>query len=140
MERSSAALLAILGITVWWLSGGFPELADGHPGPALFPRLVAAGLGGTAILLWIWPGRPATGGGTVHPVSARAVLRLGAVVTAVALFPLLRPVLGFVVTLALVGTVVALIVQARLTRAVPTVLVSAVIIYWLFTALLGVPL
>jgi len=52
----------------------------------------------------------------------------------------LQGLLGFVPTLSLLSLVVALLLGARLIHAVPTALISALLIYWLFTGLLGVPL
>lgn len=141
MNRLGAGIMAALGLAVWWYAGTFPGLADGHPGPALFPRLVAAGLVIAGILLFLpsrKPEMPAAGQGA--PGDAAGWLRLGGVVLAVVLFPLLRAPLGFIAALSLVGLAVALILKTRLKTAVPTVLVATIIIYWLFTGLLGVPL
>ncbi len=141
MNRLGAGFMVGLGLAVWWYAGSFPGLADGHPGPALFPRMVAAGLVLTGILLFLPSRKPATDART-EDVRGSGVgwLRLGGVVAAVVLFPVIRPLLGFIAALSIVGLAVALILKTRLKTAVPTVLVATVIIYWLFTGLLGVPL
>ena len=139
----AGGLFALLGLAVWWLSGSFPRLSDGHPGPSLFPRLISAGLllGGG----WLsWRSLPRLREGeTTVPEQAprlRRILRLTLAVILVALYPWLQPLVGFVVTVVLISFGVALLLGARPLRAAVTTGIASVAVYWLFTALLRVPL
>lgn len=140
-ERISGTALVLLGATVWWHAATFPALPDGHPGPSLFPRLIAVALLLSGVVLLL-PGRRVarrTEGSAVSTDrygSLRLVLLLGVV----AVFPWLREWTTFVVALSVLGLAVSALLRTRLRIAVPTVIGSAIAIYWLFTGLLGVPL
>ena len=136
-------LLAGLGVWIWVYTNTFPSLQEGYPGPALFPRLIALGLvlAGLSFVVGslrriaeirdaIQQPRPAWSG------LARLVLGVGLVV----LYPLVQTWLGFIPTISLLSFVVAYVLKARLVVAAATALLSALVIYWLFTGVLGVPL
>jgi len=146
-----------LAAFVWFQARGFPELPEGHPGPALFPNLVAAGLflAGAALavtsLMAARSGGP-EGGAQVTPEegsapdddgpdsAGRGVLRIVLVLAAVGAYPLISPATGFVASVGIVGVVVALLLRARPVAAVTTAVAGTLVIYLLFTRLLGVPL
>ncbi|MGI9175288.1 MAG: tripartite tricarboxylate transporter TctB family protein [Rhodothermales bacterium] len=139
----SGLFLVGLGLWIWIYTGTFPTLQGGHPGPALFPRVVAVGLGLAGLGLVVgalrrweklrqalrrpqpsWPG----------------VLRLVLGLSLVALYPVLQSALGFIPTVALLSFSVAYMLKARPLVAALTAVLGAVAIYWTFTGLLGVPL
>ena len=51
----SGLLTLALGVAMWLYAGTFPGLPEGHPGPALFPRLIAAGLALAGLALGVAP-------------------------------------------------------------------------------------
>ncbi len=139
----AGVLLTGLGVLIWIYTGTFPTLEKGYPGPALFPRIIALGLmlsglgfvvGSLRRIAEIrlafdrpqpdWPGL------------ARLMLGVGLV----ALYPLVQTWLGFIPTVSLLSFVVAYVLKARPVVAAATALLSTLVIYWLFTGVLGVPL
>ena len=66
--------------------------------------------------------------------------RLALGIGLVALYPLMQGWLGFIPTVSVLSFVVAVALKARLVVAALTALLSTLLLYWLFTGLLGVPL
>ena len=141
----SGFALTILGAGVGWMAAGFPSLPEGHPGPGLFPGLIAAGLVASGLVILTRgvrrrhtevASRKASGSGR----RGIRALRLVATLATVALYPWLQSFVGFVISIILVALSVGLLLGARPVRAAATAAVAAVSIYWLFTGLLGVPL
>ncbi len=139
----AGVLLAALGGWIWIYTGTFPTLEQGYPGPALFPRIIAlglmlSGLGFVVgslrriaeIRLALDRLRPA------WPGLARLMLGVGLV----ALYPLVQTWLGFIPAVSLLSFVVAYVLKARPVGAAVTALLSTLVIYWLFTGVLRVPL
>ena len=52
-DSLNGALLLLFSIALYWHTGGFPAIAGDQIGPALFPRIVAAGMAvcGVALIL-----------------------------------------------------------------------------------------
>ena len=139
----AGVLLAGLGGWIWIYTDTFPTLEQGYPGPALFPRIIALGLmlsglgfvvGSLRRIAEIRPAfdRPQPD----WPGLARLMLGVGLV----ALYPLVQTWLGFIPTVSLLSFVVAYVLKARPIVAAATALLSTLVIYWLFTGVLGVPL
>ena len=130
-------------MAVWLYAGTFPDLPEGHPGPGLFPRVIAAALTLSGLLL-LWQGlRHRAEEADKPPPDGRrqaGLGRLGLGLGLVVLYPLGQAVLGFIPTLTIIALGVALILRVRPVVAVGVALGSAVLIYGLFTGLLGVPL
>ncbi|ARA92666.1 hypothetical protein AWN76_005470 [Rhodothermaceae bacterium RA] len=137
-------VMILLGVAVWVYAGTFPELDDGHPGPALFPRWIAAGLvagGGGLCGAWLrrrWRGAAVAAEGV--GVLWAGLLRGAGGLVLVGLYPVLRPLLGFIPVLSLVMLAVALMLGARWPGALLTAVAGSAVVYVLFTGLLGVPL
>ena len=133
-----AALLALLGAGVLVDAQGYPPaLADGAPGPAFFPRLVAAllVLGAGALAARTLRQRrkapPAVGG----------VLRLLAAAGWIGVFLLLLPVLGSLVTLPFLVSGLAWLAGERSLRILIVLpLAFAGFVRLLFGVVLGVPI
>ncbi len=139
----AGVLMAGLGVWILLYTDTFPRPQEGYPGPALFPRIIALGLMLSGLVFVVgnlrriaeirlafdrlrpdWPGL------------ARLMLGVGLV----ALYPLVQTWLGFIATVSLLSFVVAYVLKARLVVAAVTALLSTLVIYWLFTGVLGVPL
>ncbi|RMG23814.1 MAG: tripartite tricarboxylate transporter TctB family protein [Bacteroidetes bacterium] len=140
----SAGLLVLLAAGLWMYSGSFPQLEAGYPGPALFPRLIALGLGLSGLLLGIQSLRSRqASAATAEPAAPAGPwpwLRMAGGIGGVVLFPYLHEWLGFVPALFVVCLAVALLMRVRLWAAGLTALGAAAVIYVLFTQLLSVPL
>ena len=138
-NRIAAAVVVLLGAGVWLLATGFPSLDDGHPGPGLFPKLLAVGLTISGLgLIFIRVAK--TSEDSSEKTGKLGWLRLGLGVLMVAIFPFMRSYIGFIASLTILGLAIAIVLRSRLIVAVPVVTVSAILIYYLFTGLLGVPL
>jgi len=136
------AAIAGLGLWVWFFSRGFPALRDGHPGPALFPGILAwlMVLAGLGLVLAAFRSRSTAPSG--FRIERRwlhfaEVLLIGALALA---YPLLNRQLGFLPTASVLIFGVALVLRARWYVAAMVAVVSAGVIYLGFTRLLGVPL
>ena len=141
----AGAVAALFGAAVLLHVRTFPELPDGAPGPALFPGII----GGLFVLFGLVlvaqalaqrrasPATPAAApadGGRTGWVDALAVLG------AVALYLLVSPALGFLVTMALVLLGLMWRLGAGLRTAVPAAVGTTAVIWVLFEQVLQVPL
>jgi len=140
-------LFSCLGILIWVLTYNFPVLIEAgkrHPGPALFPRILATLFifFGVMVILNGWraarskmssPEEGATGLklNYFHPVL---------VVILIAAFIFLAPKLGFLIT----GTVILVILMMKLqVRPIKGLIISVVVtcfVYFMFSTMLRVPL
>lgn len=135
---AGAALLAF-GVAVWVYAGTFPELDDGHPGPALFPRVIGFGLAlaGLGLLAIGVRGRVPAGRAAV---AWSGVGRLAGVLALALAVPLAYPWVGFVPAVSVLSVAVAVALGARWWLAGAVGVGGTLLIYLLFTRLLGVPL
>lgn len=139
----AGGLMAGLGAWVWSYAGGFPALEEGYPGPALFPRVIAAGLvlSGLALIAGGFvPLNPFRRAIRTPLPSGGGLARLALIGVLVALCPLVQDRLGFVPVVGAVILATGRMLGVRLRLAVPTALLGALLIYWIFSGLLGVPL
>jgi putative tricarboxylic transport membrane protein len=134
-ERAFGAALLLLAAAVAWLARGYTVAFIADPvGPRAVPLLAAAliAAGATRVVL-----RPAAA--VAWP--PRSVLRrLGAVVLALALYPLLLPQLGFVAATGALMWALAIPFGGRGLRAAAVAFAVAGGMYALFVYALGVPL
>jgi len=136
-------LVAGLGAWVWSYAGGFPALPEGYPGPSLFPRVIAAGLmlSGLALIVdGFVPLNPFRRAIRTPLPPAGGLARLALIGALVALSPLVQDRLGFVPVVGVLILAVGRMLGVRFRVAVPTALLGALLVYWLFSGLLGVPL
>jgi len=133
----------LAGTWVWFETRNFPTLRDGHPGPALFPGLLAIALAtcGVAVLLH----------GLAQParlvaefrsfgLQGHGLLRVGLVVLLGLLYPLFHRQIGFVPSSAALIFGVTILLRAKWWVAAIVTVTSTWVIYLAFTRLLGVPL
>lgn len=139
----AGVLLAGLGLWIWVYAGTFPSLQEGHPGPALFPRIIAVGLAlsGLGLVVGSLRRRARLRGAVSRPdLSWTGLARLLLGLGLVALYPLAQAGMGFIPAVALLSFTVAYTLKARPLTAALTALLAALILYGTFTGLLGVPL
>jgi putative tricarboxylic transport membrane protein len=138
-----ASLVLILSLFVWFYARTFPTLPDGHPGPGLFPSAVAIGLFLCGCYLAFRSLRVETTGppeDTASEGRSGGLLRIGAVLAAIGLYPPLSGLLGFVPTVSALGFLVAILLGARPIPGAVTAVAGTGLVYLLFTRVLGVPL
>ncbi len=138
-DSISALLLCLLGVGIWWQSGSFPTLEEGYPGPSLFPRMVAVGL----LLGGVWIGLKSfrqDGEATEDLPREPSWLKWGGGVIVVALYPVLQPLLGFMVSLGLICLGVGLLLGIKPWIALVSALGTVLFIFVTFEILLGVSL
>lgn len=139
----ASAIVGGLGLWVWFFSRGFPSMRDGHPGPALFPGILAGLLVLTGIALAVVTLRRGAAGGPSAFTIDRAWLHLGEVVVIVAAalaYPILYQYVGFLPTAMVLIFTVAIVLRARWYVAAAVSAAAATLIFFAFTRLLGVPL
>ena len=145
MERndllSGLILIALSGV-LWVMTSSFPELDNGYPGPALFPRIIAVALGLAGTVMWgrsMRPYRRTPSSETANQLPAwPPLLRMGIGIAAIASYPLLIQYVHFVPVMAGLILLFGILLQAALWKAAATAVVSAGLIYGLFTYLLGI--
>ena len=137
----SAILLLALSAGIWGYSAQFPELDNGYPGPALFPRVIAACLAIGAILLATLQLRSSapTQEESSSPTANSWLFGLLGLLLVI-IFPPIREFLGFVPALIITCLGVALLLKVRLPYAIGTSILTAGFTYGIFHYLLGVPL
>jgi len=134
--------VAGLGLWVWFFSRGFPSLRGGHPGPGLFPGILAwlmvfAGLA----LVWVaLRSRTQAPSGFAIGRSWQHIAEVFLISALALAYPLLNRQLGFLPTASVLIFGVALVLRARWYVAALVAVAAAGLIYLGFTRLLGVPL
>ena len=138
----SGILLIGFSIFLWIQTTAFPQLDDGYPGPALFPQLIAFLLGLLGFYLFaksILHTSNASTPDVKHATRGR-VLRFFTGIILVSTYPLLVNYVHFVPIMAGLILFFGLLLNNKPWKAMLTAVLSAGIIYALFTQLLGVPL
>ena len=135
-------LLLAFGAWIWWYANSFPNLPDGNPGPALFPKVISVGflLLGLSLLIFSWFSKATE----QQELSEKAVqgqfLPLLAGLVLVCSYPLLRPVLGFLATLAIICFLMALLFKVKLPIALLAAGLTSGLVFLIFSKLLRVAL
>lgn len=139
----SGGLITAAGIWIWFHTRDFPSLRDGHPGPALFPAILAIALilcGGALLIHGAHrPARLIAEGARLRP-DPRSILNVLVVGFLGLLYPLFHSVIGFAPASAALIFGVAVLLRARAWLAAAVALGGTAVIYLAFTRLLGVPL
>ena len=137
---SGIFLLALSG-WLWWYTGSFPQLDDGYPGPSLFPRLIALGLflAGISIIFKGMRNKGAAATRDRARISA-GILRLGAGFGLVLAYPIAAQWVHFVPVMGGFILIFGLLLKNQAWHAILMAVLSAGLMYLMFTQLLGVPL
>ena len=140
-------LFSCLGILIWVLTYHFPVLVEAgkrHPGPSLFPRILATLfiLFGLMVILNGWR---ASRSKTPPPEEGVVGLKLNyfnpiLVVILIAAFILLAPKLGFIITGTVILAILMMKLQVRPIKGLITSVVVTCFVYFMFATMLRVPL
>jgi putative tricarboxylic transport membrane protein len=139
------AALVALAAAILWLARGFPEMPGQDYGPALFPALMAAGLGlcGVALVARGAP-RLAAGEGVVGVAGWEGGWRrlgdVGLIVGGLALWMLAWDVVGFLAGGTAYAAAAMIRFRGRPLSSLGIALVVVLVIDWGFRRLLLVPL
>ena len=134
----SGVLLIVLSVMLWWQSGSFPGLDEGYPGPNLFPRIIAIGLGSIGLFLIISNFHNKAGDGYRLKIELSVLVKPLLAVLIVIVFPFLTPKLGFILTLLVLTILIGFVFQLNWWKALCTGFITVGIVYLIFSQLLGV--
>jgi len=134
-------LIAVAAVTIW-LTRDFPAMPGQKYGPALFPTIIASGLGLGGLILVLTglrSGAPALrlADWTRDP---RAVTNVIAVPVALLLYILVSETLGFLLTAIILTFALLVLFRRRPVSSLVIALAAALVIQQAFTRLLLVPL
>lgn len=137
-NRISGMIALSLGIAIWLYTGSFPELEDGHPGPALFPRLIALLFMFSGGLLFFIREKQQESAGSGKSMDW---IRWGGLLLLYLLIPFLpQNNASILIGIGLAVFLTSLMLKTRLWVAGVTTAGTLLAIYWIFGILLGVPL
>ena len=145
IHKDTVSGLLLVGLSIWivWQSAAFPEQDNGYPGPALFPQVIAFGLGcaGVFIMFKQWRSKVGSSGkNTTLTSTLSGALRLTIGMGLAVSYPILIQYTHFIPLMALLILFVALLLKNAAWHALLMSILSAALIYGLFTQLLSVPL
>ncbi|GGE31250.1 hypothetical protein GCM10007276_05540 [Agaricicola taiwanensis] len=106
------------------------------PGAGFFPLVIAAGLLVTGVATALLPGANLT----IEPAFPERALKVAAAFISLMVFCLLLPRLGYIISGVAVMIAMLKLFGASWRLAVPLAIGSAIVTYYLFIALLGLPL
>jgi putative tricarboxylic transport membrane protein len=128
-----------LGAAVYLYTLSFPSMADGAPGPALFPRILSGllFLFGGILMLQSWRGgaQDASAG-----YGMRASAKVVAILVSIAIYIAVVMQLGFVLTSLALLLFIMTLLGVRMRVAIPTTVGVIIFCLLLFGRLLRVPL
>ena len=143
-DSLSGLLLVLLAGSIYWVTGGFPVLAGDPVGPALFPRLIAAGLALCGLAMFVtglvknrtepWVEVPEW----LH--KPRQLAGFVAVVGGLIAYHLVVDRLGFLICAPLLLGVLLRILNVSWRVTVPVAIGVSLLIHTIFYKGLGVPL
>lgn len=137
------ALMLFAALIAWYVQG-FPPMPGQRFGPSLFPRAIAAGFALTGIALIASGLRHWKAEGAIELSewlrTPRLALNFAVVVGAVSFYILFSDELGFLIAAPLALVAILLALRNRWFVALPTALVAAFVIHWIFYGALKVPL
>ncbi|HWQ38797.1 MAG TPA: tripartite tricarboxylate transporter TctB family protein [Burkholderiales bacterium] len=138
-----AALVAFAALIAWYVHG-FPPMPGQQFGPSLFPRAIAAGFALTGLALIASGLRRWKTQGAIELSewmrTPRLALNFAVVIGAMAFYILFSDRLGFLIAAPLALLAILLALRNRWFVALPTALVAAFVIHWIFYGALKVPL
>ena len=143
-DSLSGALLILFAAVLYWHTRGFPEIAGDPVGPAVFPRIIAAGMAlcGAALMAGGLLGRAPQRWAAVPEWfgSPRMVAGFLLVVLGLLAGFLFLDQLGFLVLAPALLAALMLVLRIRRWTIVPVAIVVSLVIHSIFYKGLGVPL
>ena len=139
----SSALLILAAVAIWIISASFPNLEEGYPGPALFPRIIAVLLGVCGLLLALqshFKTRIVATKTTAENEGKKSQAKIIAALVLLIAFPLIIDSVGFIYALGGLCFCVSLLFGVKPLWGFVSATLTALAIYGLFDGLLGVPL
>lgn len=146
-DMIGGGLFSCLGIVIWVITYPFPVLVEAgkrHPGPALFPRVLATLfiLFGLMVILNGWR---AARSKTPPPEKGAVGLKLNyfnpvLVVILIAAFIFLAPKLGFIITGTAILAILMMKLQVGPIKSLITSVAVTCFVYFMFATMLRVPL
>lgn len=133
------AASVVVGIAVFVHTLSFPEMADGTPGPALFPQILSGLLFifGGVLSVQSWRGGSQSSSANY---GAAASLKALAILVAIAVYIAVVTELGFVLTSLALLLFIMVVLGVRMRIAIPTTVGVIIFCVVLFGRLLRVPL
>ncbi len=129
---------AVLGAAAFLDTLSFPKMADGSPGPALFPQILGVLLVIFGLIVIVQSTRPhAAEENHYEPV---AILKAGGVLVGIALYVAFVHKLGFLITATVIMLGMMLMMKVRLRVGLPAAVAIALFSMVLFEKVLRVPL
>ena len=138
----SIFLILVVAVAIWFMSNKFPNLPEGYPGPNLFPRVIAIGFIITSglLLLSYFNKKPPISLAKSQETIQPNPLKLISALVAISLFPILSPVVGFIPALCLSGIAMGFTFSIKWWKVIVVSISTTLMVYILFSQLLGVPL
>ena len=136
-EKFSGLILFFLGVWIWWYSGQFPKLEQGYPGPALFPRIISIGLAFCGVVMLFTKGDEKQYHAEARP---KDWPRLLLAIVLICIYPFLQPLTGFFPALTAICLGMGILLKVKIWVAVTTAGITAGLLQFLFSNLLGVAL
>lgn len=132
--------LVIVAVAVWVLSGQFPPPEQGIAGPALFPRVLAVGLGigGASVALSALRERRLIRPGTQEPFLEPTVVRVLATLLLVVLAPFAMRTIGLAPTVGLAAFLFSLMMGTGPGLSLGVGGLTTAFAYVIFVRILGV--
>jgi len=134
------SVLLLLSIAVLWHVQSFPAMPGQPHGPALFPGLIATGLGLSSLMLIVQGVRSGQPLWQLEGGSARVLLPVATTIGGMFFYYFLAERLGFVVCSILVLSALMWTYGARRALILPVAVVTTLVIHAGFYKLLKVPL
>lgn len=146
-EVLNGGILLLLGIAIWLYSGTFPNLDEGYPGPALFPRLISVGFTISGLVLLgihvpklFSPSIPEDSAETRSSIQETRGYTLIGGIASVVLLPFIADFVGFLPALGISILGIALLFRINYLQSILIAAGTLGTIYLTFNVLLGVPL
>ena len=150
----AGGILLALGLCIYFISLSFPDLPEGYPGPSLFPQIIAIGLGlmGIALGISAFQKPTTTKASTSQNSGERAPWRLLGGLGLIGIYPLLYPHLaplqyawgiGVNPMFLVMGGILfsfARLTQVPLKASLAVAILGPLLVFGVFTRLLGVAL
>lgn len=138
-NRISGLSLVVIAVAVWLYAGTFPILDGGHPGPSLFPRMIALFIAVSGVGLFFSKPSQKEEDAIAYEFSGDH-FRLAGLLAGTALIPVLYELVGLLPCIAGIVLLAGFLFKTRLWVMLVTSAGTTLAVYWIFGLLLGVPI